>query len=416
MLPKSKRNSIWVINKYASAREQGFETRTLALAREWRKSGRDVSILSSAQTELLVSTPHRSTGQTIAEYDGVKMVMLKTTSFRGSSSWRRAVSWFDFELKLITADLSQLPKPDIVIVSSLSLFSVVNGIRLSRRYRCPWVFEVRDIWPLTLTEEGGVSPYHPLPLLMAWIERLGYQLADAVVGTMPNLSPHASRVAGRFINCTCIPFGFDPSTTARAEASKPALVERIPRGKDRFVIGYAGSMGVSNALETFIEASLALSEDARFQFVLCGDGDLRQPYMQKTARSKNVHWLGKVRREEVQSVLQCCDVLYFGTHPSKVWDYGMSLNKLTDYLLAAKPVLASYSGYPSIINEARCGEFVPAGNVDALISAIHRYASKPATELAALGEAGYWWLLRNRSWGTIAQRYLELIDALPRHE
>ena len=40
---------------------------------------------------------------------------------------------------------------------------------------------------------------------------------------------------------------------------------------------------------------------------------------------------------------------------SKVWDYGQSMNKIVDYMMAGKPVVASYSGYPSMLNEAGSG-------------------------------------------------------------
>lgn len=366
----------------------------------------------AASPEPLKQTADRDRGFATAVFDGVRMVLLQTAAFKKRSSWRRVLSWFDFEWRILAADLSALPKPDVIIVSSLSLFSVLNGIRLARRHHCPWVFEVRDIWPLTLTEYGGASRYHPLTLLMGWIERLGYREADAVVGTMPNLSPHASRIAGREISCTCIPFGFDPATAVRPDVPAAPAAIRFPRQNDQLVVGYAGKMGISNALETFITACQQLSDDSRFQFVFLGDGDLREHFMQRTSQCRNVHWLGKVKREEVHSILRQCDLLYFGTHPSKVWEYGMSLNKLTDYLLAQKPVLASYSGYPSIINEAGCGEFVPAGDTPALIDALGRFAAMPRSDLETMGQAGFQWLMHNRPWGTIAQQYLALLDGL----
>jgi len=52
----------------------------------------------------------------------------------------------------------QLPKPDVIVASSLSPLTVVNGFLLRKRYRCRLVFEIRDIWPLTITEEGASVP------------------------------------------------------------------------------------------------------------------------------------------------------------------------------------------------------------------------------------------------------------------
>jgi glycosyltransferase involved in cell wall biosynthesis len=340
---------------------------------------------------------------------GIRAIWLRTKRYARTASIHRVLSWFDFEYRLWRLDDERLPRPDIIIVSSLSLFTVLNGIRLSRKYRVPLVFEVRDIWPLTMIEEGGFSSRHPLALLMGWIERLGYRKAALTIGTMPNLGPHASRVAGRAVQCNCIPFGFDPEQIAAAEASPP-VVPRLERTADQLVVGYAGSMGISNALDTIVECAIRLKDDPRFKFVLLGDGDVRAKLMAMTAECPNVQWVGRVPRGEVVEYLKQCDLLYFAVHDSKVWESGMSLNKLTDYLVAAKPVLASYSGFPSILDEAGCGEYLPSRDTDALMLALARYAERPRAELAAMGTAGRAWLFANRTWKTLSKLYGAMLD------
>ncbi len=406
-----QKHCIWVLAKYATAQEQGFETRTVALAREWVRSGREVVIISSTANHLLRSEPISGPRKEVT-FDGVRMVFLRTWAYRATASFRRVLSWLHFEWRIFREPLAKLPSPDVVIVSSLSLFSVLNGIRLARMFRCPWVFEVRDIWPLTLTEEGGVKSSHPLAWLMAHIERLGYRNAALTVGTMPNLSPHASRVAGHPVRCACIPFGFDPTLAPSADEALQRTSLTDGRRENTLVVGYAGSIGTANALDSIVEAAVRLREDPRFRFVFWGDGDLRNSFMQKTSGCPNVAWAGKVPRHEVHASLRQCDLLYFAAHPSRVWESGMSLNKVTDYLLAAKPIIASYSGYPSILEEAGCGEFIPAGDVDELVETLERYAMMPRSKLATMGEAGRRWLFANRTWSSLAIEYLALLDAL----
>lgn len=403
---------IWVIAKYATAREQGFETRTVALAREWARAGRDVVIIASTSNHFQGDQVQARSREDFI-YGGVKMVVLRTLAYRRTASLRRVLSWLHFEWRIFRERLSDLTRPDVIIVTSLSLFSVLNGIRLSRRFRCPWVFEVRDIWPLTLTEEGGFSRWHPLTLLMGWLERLGYRRADLTVGTMPNLAEHARKAAGRDVRCVSVPFGFDPALAPELELAAPRHELRVDRQRASLVIGYAGSMGTANALDNLIEAAVTLRDDSRFKFIMLGDGDLRSAYMSTTRQCPHVHWLGKVRREEVHAVLRQCDLLYFAAHPSKVWESGMSLNKLTDYLLAAKPILGSYSGYPSILNEAHCGEFLPAGDTGALIDAFYRYESMPAERRISMGVAGREWLYKHRSWKHLADQFVAHLDSIP---
>jgi glycosyltransferase involved in cell wall biosynthesis len=85
------------------------------------------------------------------------------------------------------------------------------------------------------------------------------------------------------------------------------------------------------------------------------------------------------------------------------------LNKVIDYMIAGKPIIASYSGYPSMINEAQCGVFVPAEDMAALRHAIYEYQKMPKEQLQAIGARGREWLLNNRSYGKLAQDYLEVL-------
>lgn len=403
-------NSIWIISKYVSSAEYGFESRLFALAREFRKIGREPVIISSDSNHL-ASYPRFSSRYTREVLGGCETWWIRTMRYAKTASLRRVLSWLDFELKLLLMPTKRLPAPDVIIVSSLSLLTVLNGIRLRRRYRCKLVFEIRDIWPLTLVEEGGYSDSNLLVKLLAWVERYGYRHSDLVIGTMPNLAEHVAAVAGDGIACECVPFGFDPSAFEHQDRLPPDYpVERIPDGK--FVIGYAGSIGLSNALDTIIACAVELAADERYFFAFLGGGDYRERYVEETRHLDNVVFLPKVQRTQVQAVLRRCDVLYFAVHDSPVWKFGMSLNKLIDYMMAAKPVLASYSGYPSMLDEAGCGEFLPAGDVAALKDAIHRYSSMGSEQLAAMGEAGRGWLLANRRWDVLARSYLGICDSL----
>ena len=139
------------------------------------------------------------------------------------------------------------------------------------------------------------------------------------------------------------------------------------------------------------------------------DGDLRNFYVKQYGHLSNVIFAPKVSKDKVQAALSRCDLLYFSVHSSKVWQFGQSLNKIIDYMVAGKPIVASYTGYPSMINEANCGTYVPAGDVLALKREIERYASMSQSDLAEIGSRGKSWILENRSYQRIAKNYLEIL-------
>ena len=181
---------------------------------------------------------------------------------------------------------------------------------------------------------------------------------------------------------------------------------------NKFVIGYAGSIGLSNGLDTFIEVIKELKDNKSIHFVILGSGGLREKYLKDLEGCNNVQFIGKVERYEVKNILAKCSILYFAALNSKVWKYGWSPNKLIDYMISGKPILASYSGYQSMINEANSGIFVPAEDKESLIAVINIMASKPPEELQAMGKRGRQWLIENRQWETLANDYISIFNKL----
>ena len=248
---------------------------------------------------------------------------------------------------------------------------------------------------------------------LAAVERLAYRTADVIVGTMPNLAAHVSDVAPRHAPVHCVPFGVDLDMIEKARPLPPPwLQEHIPAGK--FVVCHAGTIGITNALDTLFDCARAMRERSDVHFLILGEGGLKPYYQALTADLPNVSFAGAVAKDQVGAALEACDLLYFSVHVSKVWNYGLSLNKVIDYMLAGKPIVASYSGYPTMVDEAGAGTALPAGDPAALEAEIVRFAEmEPETRLA-MGQAGRDWLWRNRQYRDLAERYLRI--ALDRHD
>lgn len=339
---------------------------------------------------------------------GVKIVWLKTMKYSIAKSLRRILSWFHFEWNLFWLDKSKLERPDVMIISSLSLLTIVNGLLLRFKYKCRLVFEVRDIWPLTIVEEGGFSNSNLFVKGLSWLERLAYRKADAIVGTMPNLAAHVRGELGYDRPVFCVPMGVSQEHLSDV-AELPAEYAERYLSSSKFKIVHAGTIGITNALDVFFAAAEAMQEYADIEFVIVGDGALKQSYEKQYGGLLNLVFAPKVPRTMVQAVLSKGDLLYFSVHDSKVWDYGQSLNKVIDYMLAAKPVVASYNGYPSMINESGCGVFVPANDVNAVVAAVLDMKSRSEEERTLMGARGREWLLQNRDYSKLASDYLSIL-------
>jgi len=399
---------IWYVSKYvappAKARAGG---RGYLIMREMARMGHECVIITSNSNQL-AEVPQMDEPYRLQQVDGLQLWWVNTLKYQVAKSLRRILSWLDFEWRLWRMPKATLPRPDAIIVSSLSLLTIINGFFLRQRYRARLVFEIRDIWPLTITEEGGFSARNPLVLGMGWIEKWGYRSADEVVGTMPNLGEHVAEVLGFRRPTHCIPMGVAEDTFVESESLADGYAEKyIP--KEKFIVAHVGSIGIANALDTLLDCAQVMNYNQNVHFLVVGEGDLRAGYEKRYAHLSNLTFAPRVPKTMVQALLRRCDLLYFSAHASKRWRFGQSLNKLIDYMLAGKPVVASYSGFPSMINEANCGSFVPAGDVQALRQEFERYLRMPNSLREAIGKRGRDWLLANRQYSKLAQDYQSIL-------
>ena len=109
-----------------------------------------------------------------------------------------------------------------------------------------------------------------------------------------------------------------------------------------------------------------MKDQSDVRFLIVRDGYLKENFQRSAGDLSNVIFGPGVPKAAVQSVLAHEDILCFAFHKSPMLRFGQSPNKVIDYMLSGKPIVASYTGFPSMINEADCGSFVPAEDVSAL--------------------------------------------------
>lgn len=402
--------NIWCISKYANIPKYGAGARLFFLTKEFIACGHN-AVLVTSDANHLATFPETNERYNYELVGNVPVCWIKTKKYHRTASISRVLSWLDFERWLFMLDKSKLQKPDVVIISSLSLLSIMYGFYLKKCYKAFLVFEIRDIWPLTMTEEGGFSSWHPLVVLFGVVEKFGYKYSDLIVGTMPRLDLHVKEVLGYERPFFCSPIGFNrDSYIKNTEISKMNFENVFP--KDKIIIGYAGSMGISNSLESFIDCIKLLENNTDIHFVLVGDGDMRNEFEEKLLNCNNVMFLQKIPHYEVKCFLLSCDILYLSTQHSRVWKYGQSMNKVVEYMLAGKPVVASYSGHQTMLNESGSGVYISENTTKGIKEAILKYALLSSDERKKIGEKGKKWIEEKRNYSTLAAEYISKIEAL----
>lgn len=402
------KKTVWYISKYFAPK-----TSTAPGGRGWFLMkglvdlGYEVIVITSDSNSLIepVNLPSNVCEETVSD---VRIIWLNTLKYNIAKSPKRILSWFHFEWNLFFLNKRKLPKPDSIVVSSLSLLTVLNGLYLKYRYNCRLVFEVRDIWPLTITEEGGFSRFNPFVIFLSLIEKFGYKYSDAIIGTMPNLAAHVKKVSSAKTPVYCVPMGVSKAHLEQSEAISSDYISMYLSSSKMKVV-HAGTVGITNALEVFFKCAESLVSNNDIEFILVGDGPLKNDYIVRYGHLPNLIFAPKVSKNQVQSLLNYCDVVYFSVFPSEVWEYGQSLNKVVDYLLSGKVVVASYYGFPSMINEACCGYYVPAGDVQALNLKLVELSLLSKAERDEIGLRGKRWILNNRSYERLSTEFANIV-------
>jgi len=402
--------NIWIISKYTAPPNFGnLNSRIFLLAREFKKLGSCVSVFFSSANHM-ARLPKYNNIYNENVWEEINYTCIRTFDYYKTASFKRLLSWLDFEVKLFRMPLDNKPKPNVVIISSLSIFTILYGYYLKKKYNCSLVFEVRDIWPLTLTEEGGYSKWHPLVILISKIEKFGYNRANLIVGTMPLLYQHVENILGHKKPFFCSPLGFNPLDYELNDIDTQNPFN-VYKKEGQIIIGYAGSMGLTNSLECFIE-TIKLMKDEKVLFLLVGSGDFKEKFENELQEFKNVIFLKKIDQSQVKNFLDICDIVYLSTKKSKVWNYGQSMNKVVEYMLSAKPIVATYFGFPSMINESKCGYFINSNNPEELKSLFIRLSQLPKVELEDIGNNGRKWMYENRTYEKLALNYYNQLEFL----
>ncbi|MBT1450706.1 glycosyltransferase family 4 protein [Glaciecola sp. XM2] len=403
--------TIWYVSKYANIKEYGANTRQANFCGTFKKSGYDVRLITSNSSHLFNDLPGFKGRYYDMKSNGVKVTWVNTFLYSKPASIKRILSWlwFDFFV-LMMAFNKKYKKPDVFIASSLSLFTVITGCFFKKFYKAKFIFEVRDIWPQTLIDLKGFRANHPLVWFLKCVERFGYKYSDAIVGTMPGLRLHVESEVGLGSKVVCIPQGIDLGFYQNNQENLELdyIQKYIPN--DKFIVTYTGTFGEANALQYIVTAARKLKHLSNIHFLLVGDGYLKMELVNSAKGLNNITFAPKIRKEQIQHLLSLSDLLVASVRNEKIYKYGISLNKFVDYMYSKKPIVCMYSGFPSMLDEAGCGEFTPAEDSNSFAEAVRKYEGMDFIEREKLGERGYQFLINKRSFDALGKKYMELFN------
>jgi glycosyltransferase involved in cell wall biosynthesis len=397
--------NIWVLNYFAGSPISGWGERHFYLSKKWLDDGHKVTVVSSTYNHMFSHYARADHQFNFESIDDRLFCWIKTPHYRPQSV-KRFWAMIVFALKAYFVPITQAGRPDMIIVSSMPIFSVITGWFLKSRYRArKLIFEIRDLWPLTPIHLMGYSRRHPMIMLMAWVEKFGYRKADHIVSVLPNAACYVNSISKNPGKFNYIPNGISEGMLGNEQL--PEDIERLVP-KNKFIVGYAGTLGLANALEYFAEAASILTDHPYIHLILVGDGYLKQSLVEKTTGLTNITYTPKLRKSYMQSLLGHFDICFIGRNNSPLFDHGVSSNKYFDYMLASKPVLVSSNKIKDPVELSGCGIIVEPDSARAIAGGVLKLFSLPPEERKAMGKKGREYVLKYHNFTYLSKQYEKL--------
>lgn len=408
-MPPDRPKDIVFIAHFAGSLRHGMVFGHYYLAREWVKRGHRVTIVAAGWTHTRFRQPALNGRVSEESIDGIRYLWVKVPKYVAGGQIGRVLNLVSF-----AAQVWLLPLPirdaDLVICSSHCPFAIHGSAWLAHRTGARLVFEVRDLWPLTLVELGDVSPNHPLIRAMQWSEDFAYRRADRVVSVLPAAADYMMLHGMAPDKFVYVPNGIDVASTSPANPARIGLLEGL-RADGRFLLGFAGRFVTASTIDYLLSAvSHSRLEDVHI--VLIGDGYQRTKIETQAGTlglADRVSFLGMVEKSEVVPLLAIMDALYLGLVRKPIFRFGVSPTKLNDYLLAARPVIYAVDAPEDVVSQTGCGISCPPEDVEAIADAIKRLHAAGPAERGRMGRAGREWLLANRSYPKLASDFLDAV-------
>lgn len=401
--------TVWIVNHYAQSPVGAGGTRHFQLAQALPSSGWNACILA-ASTELNTGRQRLKPGERyrLDVVEGIPFLWFLAPSYTGNGLGRIR-NMLAFAIRILNPEpVRLLPQPDLIVGSSVHPFAVWSAYRLARRFRVPFVFEVRDLWPQTLIDFGLLRKHGIPAMLLRRLEGFLYRKSNAIITLLPYAYRYIQRFGIERQRIHWIPNGVDIS---RWDLPEPSM----PRSRDELRLMYFGAFGQANGLETLLQAMHELAECAsapRVRLRLIGDGPMK-PALESLANDlnlSNVVFENPVTKTEIPSLAADADCFVAVLRDSPLYRYGISLNKIYDYMAAGKPVIFACGAANNPVAEADAGISIAPGDVLALSDAIDRMAKMHPDDRTKMGQAGRGYVSRQHDSRLLACNFTSIMN------
>lgn len=381
---------IWLINHYAVPPQYYPLARPYNFARNLVQMGHEVVIIAA-------STAHNSSINLIMDgskiktekLDGIQYLYIKCSDYVGNGI-KRVINIIEFARKLPKV-CDGLKKPDAIVSTSFDPLSCYQGVRFGKKHGIKSVAEIADLWPETLVAYSSLSTKNPLVKALRRLEKKIYTKADAIVFTAAGeydyiidqgWEAEIPREKTYYINNGIDLAQFD-------ENKEIYQIEDVDLSNpDIFKVVYTGSIRRVNNVSGILDIAKTI-KNPKVKFLIWGDGDEVDTIKGRILNENitNVCLKGKVEKKYIPFIVSSADLNYAHNGSSPLFKYGISFNKVFDYLAAGKPIICDFFANYNPVLMCNAGVSVDSADPGEVGREIDRISMLDVKELQAFGHA-----------------------------
>ncbi len=411
--------NIWILNHYAITPRYPGGTRHFELGKNLVNSGHHVVIFASnfIHMNFCFVKLDRQLGYKIESFGDLYFTWLKTSAYR-KNNWKRFLNmfgycWGAFRVSRGLVKTKVIETPDIIIGSTVHPFAALTASSLARKFKVPFVFEIRDLWPQSFLDIGIWRKFSWKSWLLKSIEKRTVSNAQKII----TLSPRTESYLQENYNYASHDIYYIPNGVYVDSVKKELPVDKTLKSlenikkENNFIVLFSGSLISTNKLETIIDASEQLRDNNRIKVVLIGKGQEEGRYREliKNKNLGNIFILAPVQKDYVPYLLRYADVLILN-QGNVQWG---SSNKLYDYLASGKPIISSvYARHNDIVSDIGGGISVTPENPQALVEAILQLQKMSPKEREQMGQQNVNYVKKNHDWNLMAGKLSDLLNQL----
>ncbi len=391
---------ILILSQYAGSQKHGMVIRNYNWAIALKELGHDVTVMASGYSHYRQNNPVLGNNDIQRNIiDGIRYLWVRGAKYNPDSNLGRIKAMAEFTRRSYAIARRTKIDYDLVIASSPQPFVIYAAKKIAKKAKAKLIYDIRDLWPLTLIKLGNISKFHPFIMALQHAENYACKHADMVTGVPQNAGDYLKTKGlkdGKFLH---VGNGFLQTKTPII-ADLPETHETLLQGLEKqkaFMIGYTGTIGKANAMHIAVRA--LKNTDKKIHLVFVGRGNLEQEMRDLAVQEDiqdRVHFLPPIAHEQVHHFLSRVDAAYVGALRSELYEWGASPTKINDYMMAKKPIIYTVGDKNNPVELAGSGISCQAENVPDISAAYTTLAKTTKKKRLEMGTLGYQWLLDNQ--------------------